>query len=419
MEKEKIIIAEYRAEPVPIKELAERRGELMEEMDKLIAVQNDKGEKRAMTDEEQKRFSELENEIKAINATEEAERRAEAIKAETRMKQDPEARAENDHQSDQTASAVKKPTDAEIRAVVDYIRSSKEPEKRADGQNVTMGNNGAVIPTSIAQMIITKVNELCPIMNGATLFNSKGKLKIPVWGPVEETHDINVGYHDEFVELTADAGKFTSIDLDGYLVGGLVLIGKSVINNADIDVFNFIVNEIGKKVAFFNEKELLTGTVKMQGALNTETKITSASQTSISADELIDLQTKVPTAYQKNACWTMNPTTFSAIKKLKDGAGRYLLTDNTSNITNEFPYILLGKPVYLSDNMPEIGAGNKAVLYGDYSGLSVNMRQNIELQVLNEHYATQHAVGIIVWYEIDSKVTDHQKLAVLEIKGGE
>ena len=106
----------------------------------------------------------------------------------------------------------------------------------------------------------------------------------------------------------------------------------------------------------------------------------------------------------------MHPSTFTAIKKLKDGNNRYLLQDD---VTGEFPYRLLGKPVYLSDNMPVIAASAKSILYGDYSGLSVNMRENISIEVLREKYATQHAIGVVSWFEFDSKVTDHQKLAVL------
>ncbi len=109
----------------------------------------------------------------------------------------------------------------------------------------------------------------------------------------------------------------------------------------------------------------------------------------------------------------MHPDTFLAIKKLKDGNNRYLLQDN---ITGAFPYVLLGKPVYLSDNMPTIEAGAKAILYGDYSGLSVNFRENISIKILREKYATQHAIGVNAWFEFDSKVTDNQKLAVLAMK---
>jgi HK97 family phage major capsid protein len=61
----------------------------------------------------------------------------------------------------------------------------------------------------------------------------------------------------------------------------------------------------------------------------------------------------------------------------------------------------------------DFAAGAKTVLYGDYSGLSVNMRENISVEVLREKYATQHAFGVVSWFEFDSKVTDNQKLAVL------
>ena len=109
----------------------------------------------------------------------------------------------------------------------------------------------------------------------------------------------------------------------------------------------------------------------------------------------------------------MHPNTFLAVKKLKDSNLRYLLQDD---FTGEFPYRILGKPVHLSDNMPEMAASAKAVLYGDYSGLSVNFRENISVEVLREKYATQHAVGVVSWFEFDSKVTDSQKLAALTMK---
>ena len=47
-----------------------------------------------------------------------------------------------------------------------------------------------------------------------------------------------------------------------------------------------------------------------------------------------------------------------------------------------------------------------------------NMRQQIEMQVLNEKYATQHAVGLVAWFEFDSNVIDHQKLATITMAAG-
>lgn len=408
-----ILKAEYRAES--IKTLEEKRGGLISEMEQLIGKA--KAEVRAFTDEEQTKIGDLEKEIKGLNATIEAERRAEEVKAGINAKKqeersEPEQRAEGSAQQQNTNI-----TEAEKRAFLSLIQSGGHmpAETRAGEQNITMGNNGAIIPTSIANQIINKVYEICPIMAGSTRYAVKGQLNIPVWGDADG-HDITVGYKQEFNELTADAGKFTSVELNGHLIGSLVLIGQSVINNSQIDITSFIISEIAKKISQFNEGELLTGTEKIQGALNTNTVFTANSATAITSDDLIDLQSMIPSVYQANACWTMNPDTFTRIRKLKDANGQYLMMNNTSNITNAFPYILLGKPVYLSDNMPKVEAGAKSILYGDYSGLSTNLREQVEIQVLMEKYATQHAIGIVAWYELDAKVTDHQKLAVLKQK---
>ena len=125
-----------------------------------------KGETRAMTDEEQTKFGELEKKIKAIDATIEAEERAAKVskKTQTTKKDD--------------VAAV------EERAFANYIKRQcgLPVEERAGEQNLDMTNNGAIIPTSIANRIITKVSEICPILAGATRFNVKGTLKVPVYG---------------------------------------------------------------------------------------------------------------------------------------------------------------------------------------------------------------------------------------------
>lgn len=385
-------IAEFRA---TLKGLEEQRAELQEELQDIL--DRAKVETRAFTKEEQEKFDEIEGKINSIDATISAEERARSID-----KKKPVTNETNEEK--------------ELRAFANFVRkkSGLQIESRAGEQNLTMGNNGAVIPVTIANRIIKAVKDICPIYAKATMYNVKGTLKVPVWGKANTTHDITVAYQQEFVDITADSGAFSSVDLTGFLAGALTLIGKSVINNSDVDVVNFIVSQMATEIAAFLEKELLVGTAgKATGALSTTTTLTSASATAITADELVDLQAKIKQVYQTNACWIMNPSTFTAVKKLKDNNGRYLLQDD---YTSEFPYRLLGKPVYLSDNMPSIAAGSKAILYGDLSGLSVNMREDVQIQILLEKYSTQHAIGIVSWFEFDSKVTDNQKLATLAMK---
>lgn len=375
-----------------LKALLERRAELRNTMSALVDAAD--GEKRAMNEEEVKSFDKAEKELHDIDETLERENRARGI--------------------DQTPDLSKDKNQRQLqeeRAFADYVLG-RVSELRAGEQNVSMTNNGAIIPVSIANRIIKAVKDLCPILQRATVYRAKGTLRVPVWGKANTTHDIAVGYQTEFTDITADAGAFTSVELGGYLAGALTLIGRSVENNGAFSVTDFIVQQMAEEIAAWLEGQLLsgTGTSQAQGALNTTNVLTAAGGTAITGDELIGLQASVKQVYQANACWTMHPTTFTAIKKLKDANNRYLLQDD---ITGEIPFRLLGKPVFLSDNMPEMAAGAKTVLYGDYSGLSVNLREDISIEVLREKYATQHAIGVVSWFEFDSRVTDNQRLAVL------
>ena len=252
-----------------LKALMERREELRQNMETLVSTADT--ECRAMTEEEAAQFDAAENELRAIDATIEREERTRGV------------------------SNLPAPTAAEERAAaeesafVDYVMG-RVSELRAGEQNLTMANNGAIIPTSIADRIVTAVRDRCPILSGATIYRVNGTLKVPVWGKANTTHDIAVGYQTEFTELTADSGKFTSVDLSGYLAGALTLIGNSVENNSVFNVTDFIINQMAEEIALFLEKELLNGTSgKATGALSTPTVVTAASATAITAAELIEL----------------------------------------------------------------------------------------------------------------------------------
>lgn len=109
----------------------------------------------------------------------------------------------------------------------------------------------------------------------------------------------------------------------------------------------------------------------------------------------------------------MNKAMRTAIRKLKDGGGNYLLNKDA---TSRWGYTLFGKDVYVSDAMPKPEGGKTAMFYGDFSGLAVKLTESIAIEVLREKYATQHAVGVVGWLEIDGKIENSQKIAKMTFK---
>ena len=302
---------------------------------------------------------------------------------------------------------------AETRAFANYIRGEVSHERAGELAPAT-NYNGKIIPTTIARKIIAKVYDICPILEKSEKYNVKGNLEIPYY-PVA-SDNITCAYAAEFQDLASSTGNFSTVTLGSFLAGALTKVSRSLVNNTDFDLVAFVVKEMALAISRFIEHELLIGTTspaaKVLG-LSTATNVVELdSSTAIEGNDLIDLQDSIKDVYQANAIWIMSPATRTALRKLKDDVGRYLLNDD---ITAPFGHTLLGKPVYVSDNMPDIGAGVKAIYYGDMSGLATKFSEELAIQVLREVYAAQHAIGVVGWIEFDAKVQDQQKIAVLKM----
>ena len=377
------------------KDLVEKQNDLLTRADEVL--NKAKEEKRELTEDEAMELAEIRDDVKKIKET---------LGLEKEFKDMDKKEVVEEKTTDEDRACAKEKQ--ETRAFENYIRGKVDYNERAN--NLTEGDNGAVIPQTIANKIIAKVYDICPVLEKSNKYNVKGTLTIPYYD--EEDNAIQVAYQTEFQDVESSVGEFTStVTLSGYLAGALIKISRSLINNSQFDIVGYVVDQMALHISRFIEHELLIGTEGKATGLSTLTNtVNTASASAITANELIELQAKVKDVYQNNAVWIMSTKTRTALRQLKDSMGRYMLQDD---ISLPFGHSLLGKPVYVSDNMPEIGSGNTAIYYGDLSGLATKFSENINIQILKERFATQHADACIAWLEFDSKVEDAQKLAKL------
>lgn len=382
-----------------LKKLLEQRSGHIEKMNGMLAKLDEGEETRAFTDEELAEFNKEKAQVESLTATINAiqeQRSAEGFKP-----------------VDSSDDSAKEDAEAETRSFEQFLRSggTAKMELRS-AVNWTTAANGAVLPTTIANKIIDKVKEISPLFSLATHYNIGGTLTIPYYD--ESTNAITVAYAEEFSELESSAGQFKSISLSHYLVGALSKISKSLINNSNFPIVDYVIGKIAEKFALWIDKELIKGTSdKISGLSGITQKVTTAASTVITADELIDVQDMVPDVFQPNCVWIMSKNARSAIRKLKDGEGNYLLNKDA---TTKWGYTLFGRPVYISDAVDGIAAGKTPVYYGDFSGLAIKTSEGFSLELLMEKYATQHAIGAVGWMELDAKVENAQKMAALVMK---
>ena len=395
-----------------VKAQIERKNDLITRAESLVNTAE--SEKRELTEAEAAELAEIRDDIqrikKYLDIVDDIDDARPSKEVEGDMK---EAHNVIDGEDKRACGDEKARELAETRAFASFIRGEVSHER--DGELAPATNyNGKIIPTTIARKIIAKVYDICPILEKSEKYNVKGNLEIPYY-PVSSAN-ITCAYASEFTDLASSTGNFSTVTLGSFLAGALTKVSRSLVNNTDFDLVAFVVKEMALSIARFIEHELLIGTsspsAKVLGLSTATNVVTLDSSTAIEGNDLIDLQDSIKDVYQDNAIWIMSPATRTALRKLKDDVGRYLLNDD---ITAPFGHTLLGKPVYVSDNMPDIGAGVKAIYYGDMSGLATKFSEELAIQVLREVYAAQHAIGIVGWIEFDSRVQDQQKIAVLKM----
>ena len=158
-----------------IKALEEKRNDLKTQMETLLNTA--KEEQRAMSSEEISKFDELENEIKNIDET---------IKREEKRNMLENKEVKNELTIEER----------DVNSFADYIRGVIE--NRAE-TNLAKGDNGAIIPKTIVNKIMAKVEDISPIYKLATKYNIAGTVNVP---KEDETSDtITVAYATEFTEL--------------------------------------------------------------------------------------------------------------------------------------------------------------------------------------------------------------------------
>ncbi|GBU17225.1 MULTISPECIES: phage major capsid protein [Methylobacterium] len=142
-----------------------------------------------------------------------------------------------------------------------------------------------------------------------------------------------------------------------------------------------------------------SGTPHPWGAIPT---VNSGAASALAADGLIDLVHDLPSERTPNAAFIMNRKTQGAIRKLKDGQGRYLWEPSTQVGD---PATILGFPVAELAAMPDVAANALPIAFGDWQrGYLVVDR--IGVQVLRDPYSQKPFVQFYSRKRVGGGVTD-------------
>jgi HK97 family phage major capsid protein len=130
---------------------------------------------------------------------------------------------------------------------------------------------------------------------------------------------------------------------------------------------------------------------------------TSGETTSITYDDLVELEHSVDPAYRKNARFMMSDTALKTVKKLKDGIGRPLwmagLAVKEPDTINSYPYVI-------NQDVAVPAASAKTVLFGDFTNYFIRRVAGVQVLRLTERYADYNQVGFLAFQRWDGQLVD-------------
>lgn len=318
----------------------------------------------------------------------------------------------------QKPDAVKEDTKTG-RAADDYknafwkkLRNRRAPDLYNALQVGVDAEGGFLCPDSFENQLVqgllskTVVRDLAHVIS-----TSVGQHKIPVVSSRGEASWI-----EEEGPIPEDDDVFGQQYLDAHKVGCLIKVSEELLNDSAFDLESYFVAEFARRIGRKEEEAFLSGNgaSKPSGVLESaEVGVTSASATTVTADELIDLFSSLDAPYRVNAVWLVNDSTMRVIRKLKDQNGQYLWQKALHEGEHE---TLLGKPIFHSPYAPELAAGAKAIAFGDFSYYWIGDRQGISFRRLNERYADTGQVGFLATKRVDGKLILPEAVKVLQMK---
>ncbi|PZX57163.1 HK97 family phage major capsid protein [Cereibacter changlensis] len=128
------------------------------------------------------------------------------------------------------------------------------------------------------------------------------------------------------------------------------------------------------------------------------------------ADCIINLVYALSADYRANASFVMNSKTAGAVRKMKDADGRFLWSDGLAAAE---PARLMGYPVLICEDMPDIAANAFAIAFGDFaSGYTIAERP--DLRVLRDPFSAKPHVLFYASKRVGGDVTDFAAIKLLK-----
>ena len=274
----------------------------------------------------------------------------------------------------------------------------------------TDSDGGYLVPEEYEKTLVDKLQEENFFRKLGTVIHTSGDRKIPV-----VTGHGEASWMEENGLYPDSQDTFGQQSIGAYKLGTAIRVSEELLNDSAFDVETYIANEFARRIGTKEEEAFLIGDGKSKptGVFGSAELGVTAGTTSITFDDVIDLYHSLRTPYRKKAAWILNDSTVKTLRKLKDNNGNYIWQPS---VTVGTPDTILNRPCYSSSFAPELAAGKRPLIFGDFSYYWIADREYRSFKRLNELYTANGQIGFLASQRVDGLLMLKESVKALEVK---
>ncbi len=294
-------------------------------------------------------------------------------------------------------------------------------EKRGTDNQVvgTPALGGYTVPEGFLPELIKTMKDYSGIFQAARILETDSGQ--PLMIPTLDDVGTEAALVAEAASTTVQDITFGQKELGAYAFRSLAKFSWELLQDSAFNLPQEIAILFGERFGRALERycTIGTGVNQPQGILPaTQQGKEAASQTAITAAEIMDLQHSVDPAYRRSprCAFMMHDKVLAALKKLQlgsnDASPLWL-----PSIRDGEPDTILGFRYYVNQHMPDtLAIGNKVIMFGDFGQFVIRMVQQLTIQRLDELYAQNGLVGFHGFMRFDSELLNPAAVKHLTMK---
>lgn len=192
-----------------------------------------------------------------------------------------------------------------------------------------------------------------------------------------------------------------------------IAVPFELLQDSFIDIEAYIKNLLRLRLGRIQNRHQTVGTGAAQPmglvTASASGKIGATGQaTSVTYDDLVDLEHSVDPIYRQGAGWMFHDNTLQALRKMKDTNGRPIFVPGyEQGNPGGAPDRLLGRAITINQNMAAMAANAKSILYGDFSKYLIRDVMDVTLfRMTDSKYTEMGQVGFLAFCRSGGNLLD-------------